>query len=314
MNRPVVVFGGAHIDRRGRIDGDTVMGASNPGHFISEAGGGGLNAARALSRLGLQVRLVAPRGGDAAGESVAAAAAEAGIDDRPFVFLDRATPSYTAILDHDGGLIVAIADMDLYTLFTPRRLRTLSVRAALEGVGAILCDANLPVETLAALADLARDMRLPLGAIAISPAKVVRFRPILDRLDWLFMNTAEAGALSGTAAASPCEWPAILRGIGLNGGVVTGGAGPIVAFEATEAALLTPPQLDTVADVTGAGDATAAGFLSARLADTPLPEALREGVAAALITLETASATATALSQDQLISHLSLVPTAEMLS
>lgn len=314
MNRPIVVFGGAHIDRRGRIEGETVMGASNPGHFISEAGGGGLNAARALSRLGNQVRLVAPRGGDTAGDDVAAAAAEAGIDDRPFVFLDRATPSYTAILDHDGGLIVAIADMGLYSLFTPRRLHTLSVRAALEGAGAILCDANLPAETLGALADLAGDLHVPLGAIAISPAKVVRFLPILDRLDWLFMNAAEARALSGKAAASPSEWPAILNGIGLRGGVVTGGAGPIVAFEANEAAILTPPQLDTVADVTGAGDATAAGFLSARLAGTPLREALRQGVAAALITLETASAVAAALSPRELKSHLPLVPAAEMLS
>jgi len=314
MSRPVVVFGGAHIDRRGRIEGETVMGASNPGHFISEAGGGGFNAARALSRLGNAVRLVAPRGGDEAGESVAAAAVEAGIDDRPFVFLDRVTPSYTAILDRDGGLIVAIADMDLYRLFTPRRLRTLSVRAALDGAGAILCDANLPVETLATLAEIAAELRLPLAAIAISPAKVVRFRPIIDRLDWLFMNAAEAKALTGASPACPAEWPAILRGVGLGGGIVTGGSGPIVAFEGEAAAMLTPPHLDIVADVTGAGDATAAGFLSAWLRGTPLTEALREGVAAALITLETPSATAAALSPDALKSHLPLVPVAKMLS
>jgi Sugar kinases, ribokinase family len=128
------------------------------------------------------------------------------------------------------------------------------------------------------------------------------------------MNAAEAKALTGASPACPAEWPAILRGVGLGGGIVTGGSGPIVAFEGEAAAMLTPPHLDIVADVTGAGDATAAGFLSAWLRGTPLTEALREGVAAALITLETPSATAAALSPDALKSHLPLVPVAKMLS
>ncbi|MBO3760656.1 PfkB family carbohydrate kinase [Ciceribacter sp. L1K22] len=314
MSGPLVVFGGAHIDRRGRIEADTVMGASNPGHFMSEAGGGAFNAARALARLGHSVRLVAPRGGDAAGEIVTHAAAEAGIDDRPFVFLDRETPSYTAILDRDGGLVIALADMELYRLFSPRRLRTLSVRAALADAGAILCDANLPAETLEALAATGRQRGLPVGAIAISPAKVVRFRAALPHLDWLCMNVAEARALSGADAASAGDWATILRGLGLAGGLVTNGMHPVVAFDREGIAILTPPRLDRVADVTGAGDATAAGFLSARLAGIPLGEALRRGVAAALVTLKTDSATATNLSPDQLNANLPLVPAAQMLS
>ena len=74
----VSIFGGAHIDRRGRICGATAPGASNPGSWFEEAGGGGFNAARNLARLGLEVRMISPRGGDAAGDTVAEAAAAAG--------------------------------------------------------------------------------------------------------------------------------------------------------------------------------------------------------------------------------------------
>ena len=72
-DRTILVMGGAHVDRRGRIAGETAPGASNPGAWFVEAGGGAFNAARNLSRLGHRVRLVSPRGGDSDGDIVAAA-------------------------------------------------------------------------------------------------------------------------------------------------------------------------------------------------------------------------------------------------
>ncbi|OKP63051.1 carbohydrate kinase, partial [Ensifer adhaerens] len=119
----IAVFGGAHIDRRGRISGTTAPGSSNPGSWFEEAGGGGFNAARNLARLGHSVRMISTRGGDAAGEMVTAAAAAAGVIDSPLTFLDRQTPSYTAILENDGNLVIALADMELYRLFSPRQLQ-----------------------------------------------------------------------------------------------------------------------------------------------------------------------------------------------
>ena len=68
------------------------------------------DAARNLARLGRTVRLVSPRGGDADGDIVAAAAEAAGVEDTPFTFLDRATPSYTAIIERDGWVRVLAID------------------------------------------------------------------------------------------------------------------------------------------------------------------------------------------------------------
>jgi len=312
--RTILVMGGAHVDRRGRIAGETAAGASNPGSWFVEAGGGGFNAARNLARLGRAVRLVSPRGGDADGDLVAAAAQAAGIEDTPFVFLDRATPSYTAILERDGNLVVALADMGLYDLFSPRRLRQRALREAVAEAGLVLADANLPAETLAALAAAARDAGVPVAGIAISPAKVVRFRAALPTLSILFMNEAEARALTGAEVDDPALWPQALRRAGLAAGVVTRGGGCVTAFEGPRTVRADPPRLPALGDVTGAGDALAAGFLDARLAGATLGEALRRGVAAAAITVRSPLAVAGEMAPATLAEALALVPEAEILS
>ncbi len=67
------------------------------------------------------------------------------------------------------------------------------MRDAFAATDLILSDANLPEETLAAIVDRAQ-LRCgkPLAAIAISPAKVVRLKPCLAGIDYLFLNEAEA--------------------------------------------------------------------------------------------------------------------------
>lgn len=314
MTKRILVLGGAHIDRRGRILAETAHGASNPGTWFEEPGGGGFNAARNLARLGFGVRLISPRGGDAAGDAVAEAAHRAGIEDKPFVFLDRRTPSYTAILESNGNLVIALADMDLYRLFVPRRLAIRAVRDAFEEADLILCDANLPEETLQAIVLRGASLAKPVAAIGISPAKAVRLRACLEHIDYLFMNEAEAEALSGSRPDAPEHWPHHLRALGLKGGVVTRGKLPIIAFSADAAVSLPPIEVEDVADVTGAGDSLAAGMLAAHLSGHDLAEALRHGAAAAAITVQSPHAVAENLTPDLMEATLALVPRAEFLS
>ncbi len=310
----ILVMGGAHVDRRGRIAGETAPGASNPGAWFVEAGGGAFNAARNLARLGHRVRLVSPRGGDADGEIVAAAAAAAGVEDTPFIFLDRATPSYTAIIERDGNLVIALADMELYRLFSPRRLQQRAMREAMAAAGLVLTDANLPADTLSAMATAAKAADVPIAGIAISPAKVTRFRESLAALAFLFMNEAEARMLTGAAPDDPAGWPKALRAAGLQAGVVTRGGRGVVAFDATGAALVRPPDIPALGDVTGAGDSLASGFLAAWTGGAAVGEALRHGVAAAAITVRSPLAVAEEMSRAALAGALSLVPEAEILS
>ncbi len=312
--KTILVMGGAHVDRRGRIAGETAPGASNPGAWFVEAGGGAFNAARNLARLGHQVRLDSPRGGDADGDIVAAAAQAAGVEDTPFIFLDRATPSYTAIIERDGNLVIALADMDLYRLFSPRRLQQRAMREAVAAAGLVLTDANLPAETLVAMTGAAKAAGVPIAGIAISPAKVVRLRDSLPALAFLFMNEAEARTLTGAAPENPADWPKALRAAGLSAGVVTRGGRGVVAFNETQMALVVPPEAPALGDVTGAGDSLASGFLSAWMSGRDIGEALRHGVAAATITVRSPLAVAEEMSQATLETALSLVPKAEWMA
>lgn len=283
----ILALGGAHIDRRGQVSGAYVPAASNPGIMREDVGGGVFNALRSVVRRGVSASLMSVRGGDAAAETVSAAIAGAGIADLSVVFLDRTTPSYTALIDRDGELIVGFADMALYDLAFPRQIRRAKVREAIAGADAILCDANLPTAALERL--VAQADGRPVFAIAISPAKVVRLAPLLGDLSVLFMNRREAAALAG-AEISGQRLVGELRQAGLMAGVVTAGSAPVLGFDDTGVFAIDPPAPRRVADVTGAGDALTGATVAGLLRGLSLRAALREGVAAAILAIESPEA------------------------
>jgi len=305
----ILAVGGAHIDRRGQVSGAYVPAASNPGTMREDVGGGVFNALRSVVRRGVSASLMSMRGGDAAGETVARAITEAGIADLSAVFLDRTTPSYTALIDQDGELITGFADMALYDLAFPKQMRRSKVREVVAATDAVLCDANLPSSALERLVTLAAGK--PVYAIAISPAKVVRLIPVLSALAALFMNRREAVVLAGVnASATEREILDGLRCSGLASGVVTAGDGPVLGFDQAGAFSILPPPPRKVADVTGAGDALAGATVAALLGGQKLRTALREGLAAATLAIESADAVP-AFTAATFAEALALVPDAQ---
>ena len=304
----ILAVGGAHIDRRGQMTATFVPGASIPGRMREDVGGGAFNALRSAVQRGAKGAMLSMRGGDAAGDAVARAIGEAGIADLSAVFLDRATPSYTALLDREGDVVAALADMQLYEIAFPKQLRRAKLREEISRADAILCDANIPAAGLQRLATLAAGK--PVFAIAISPAKAVRLAEILPALACLYMNRREAVALAGMGGDDPLE--AIvgrLKAMGLARGVISQGAAPVIGFDASGIISVTPPAPRKIADVTGAGDALAGAMTVALLGGLPFGQALREGIAAALLAVECASA-APVLSERDFAGALALVPEA----
>lgn len=298
-------IGGAHVDRRGRVSVPFVAGASNPGTMHEEAGGGMLNALRAARREGVAATLVSIRGGDAAGDTVARAIAEAGIEDHSAIFLDRSTPSYTAILDETGDVMAALADMGLYDAAFERQLQRKGIREIVAEADHILTDANLPAAAIARLLDAAEGR--PVHAIAISPAKAVRLAAHLPRLAGLFLNGREAAALSGQAdPVAAARW---LRQAGLATGAITQGRNPVIGFDAAGLFSIQPPAPTNILDVTGAGDALAGTTVARLMRGAPLASALRAGVAAATLTVESEGA-APYFEGQAMAARLALVPEA----
>ena len=299
-------MGGAHIDRRGRVKGAYVPEASNPGIMREEVGGSAFNAARMAAQRGIPVTLMSLRGGDAAGQRVAEAIEESGIEDCSAIFLDRATPSYTAILTEDGNLVTGLADMGLYEIGFAKQLRRRKIRDALGEADAVLCDANLPAEALRLVAELAGDK--PIFAIGISPAKVERLAPILDRLACLFMNRREGRRLAGLPAdAPPWQVGEALAARGLKASLISAGGAPLAILEGGRLREIAPPTPERLVDVTGAGDALAGACIAALMRGLPLAEAAREGVAAAKLALASEVA-APQIDETSFRAALALVP------
>jgi pseudouridine kinase len=303
-SKHLLAVGGAHIDRRGQVSGQYVPGASNPGILAEEVGGVVFNALRNAVKRGISASLISVRGGDAAGENVARAIARAGIEDLSVVFLDRSTATYTALVDRDGELIAGLADMGLYELAFAKQLGRSKVRDAVAAADAVLCDANLPEAGLAKLVAVAKDK--PVFAIAISPAKVVRMARLLDGISCLFMNRREAASLSGLEGAAV----ATLREMGLASGVITAGGEAVTGFDRDGEFSIRPPHAKRITDVTGAGDALAGATIAATMKGLGLRDALREGLAAAMLTVESQAAVAD-FSAREFAAALALVPQAE---
>jgi len=279
----LLAIGGAHIDRRGQVSGDYVPAASNPGTMREEVGGSAFNALRNAVACSVKGSLFSVRGGDAAGLRVAREAADWRIVDLSATFLDRATPSYTAILDRNGDLVAGLADMALYDLALGRQMRRRSLRDAVAACDAILCDANMPAEGIERLARLAGK---PLYAIAVSPAKAVRLTGALPRLACLFMNRREAAAVADRDTEDVDELAQALMARGLRAAVITSGGGAVTVMQGRELLSLEVPKAGAVVDVTGAGDALAGATVAALMRGMDLLDAVREGVARATLTVE----------------------------
>ncbi|TIP23740.1 MAG: carbohydrate kinase [Mesorhizobium sp.] len=284
MKSPTVLaVGGAYIERRGQVLGAFVPAASNPGTMREDVGGAVFNALRCAVRRGVSGSLLSVRGGDVLADMVARAVAAAGIADLSAVFLDRTTPSNTTILDGDGALIAGLADMALYDLALAKQIRRAKVREAISTADAVLCDANLPSAALERLVTLAAGK--PVFGLAVSPDKAARLAPVLGSLALAFMDQREAGALAAVGVDA-AEQDIIdgLRRAGLNGGVVKADDGPVLGFDAAGTFSILPPK--KVAD--GAADALAGATVAALLRGLTLRAALRDGVAAAMLAIESA--------------------------
>ncbi|MEX6508986.1 PfkB family carbohydrate kinase [Jiella sp. M17.18] len=277
--RRVFVAGAAHLDRRGKADGPFIPAASNPGRLTATAGGAAFNAAVALRAFGWDVAFHGARGGDSDGSRVAAAIQDAGIEDGSVTWLDRGTPSYTAILDDRGELVAGIADMALYDLLSPRVLSRRHIRASIAGADALLVDANLPPPAIEALVATAGPR--PVAAIAVSPAKVRRLIGVLPALSALVLSRAEAASLTDAPPATDLPRLAeLVAERGASRAVVTDGPREAAIVEAGSVLMQRPPTVRP-RDVTGAGDTLAAAALTGLAAGLGWTDSVRRGVVAA---------------------------------
>ncbi len=280
-----VVVGGVNIDICGKSNVPLVAQDSNPGSVSISLGGVGRNIAHNLSLMGTDVRMLTAYGDDMHGQKVAASCSELGIDVSHALRLSgESTSTYLYITDEAGEMALAVSDMSICNRITPSYLA--SNLPLLQNAQVIVCDTNIPTESLIYLAE---NCTVPIFCDPVSTIKAEKIRPILGRLHTLKPNRLEAELLSGIPihCKADVETAAkVLLDTGLRRVFISLGVDGCYGATHTEQAWM--PNFSTnIVNSTGCGDAFMAALVWAYLEGTDLKGTMSAGLAAASIAIET---------------------------
>jgi len=227
--------------------GETLTGAT----FERVPGGKGANQALAAARLGAEVALAGAVGDDPfAGEALALL--EAG-----GVGLEQVRRANAPT----GVALIVVADDGENQIVVAPGANALARAGDVGGADAVLCQLEIPVETVAEAAAGARFFCLNAAPAGALPAE------LLERVDLLVVNRYEleaVGSFTGLTA------------------LTLGGEGAILLDGGAEIARAEPPVVEAV-DGTAAGDAFTACLLVSLLEGRDQEEALRRACAAGAI-------------------------------
>jgi pseudouridine kinase len=261
---PILVAGGANLDRIAKGFKPAAMGTSNPVAVKESFGGVARNIAENLARLGLPVRLMTVLGEDPTGAALLKQAQELGIDTEAVVTrADCPTGTYTAMLQPDGEMVLAMADMeamDRLTLEVLRQRRSHWVSTRFR-----VLDCNLRPEVLAALIEDSRRQGAKVVIVGVSEPKMSRLPLSLAGISALILNVGELAARVGRtlpdrkAIVGACRH---VQAQGAQGVVVTLGGKGVLCVQGDLDPTHFPASKAEIVDVTGAGDAFSAGVVA----------------------------------------------------
>ena len=284
----VTVVGGVNMDIGGWPGEVPIMQDSNPGVVRMSLGGVGRNIAHNMALLGMDVRMVTVFGDDINAQKIAASCGELGIDiSQSPIIPEGRTSTYLFITDEKGDMALAVSDMEIYKHMTPQML---SQRLTLLNASqAVVLDTNIPAESIQYLAD---HCTAPLFTDPVSTAKAVKLKPVLGKLHTLKPNRIDDASLRRAAD--------VLLSTGLHRVFISLGADGVFAADHTGNQVQLPPLPGTMVNTTGCGDAFMAAITWAYLQGTDLTDAVKAGLAASVIAMESAETINPAMSEDAL--------------
>jgi pseudouridine kinase len=303
----VLVIGSAGIDVKGRPTQGLQWGSSNQGIVRNSVGGVARNIAENLARLEVPTVLLTALGDDVEGERVLEQCEANGIDCSQVLTLPNArTGTYLALLKPNGELHVAVSDFDVMHAVNSDYLdehEDLIADAAM-----VVIDATLDEAALTTLFALADQHNTRVCADPTTPTLAGRLCPYIDRLHLVAPNAAETTALCGLPDPAHDLDTAIsaarhLVSLGAYIAVVTLGEQGLAYADGGSGGFIRAIKTNVV-DSTGAGDALTGAVIFGLLNEVPLDEAMRLGVTAASLTLQTPETVAPNLSQELLYERL----------
>jgi pseudouridine kinase len=301
----VVVVGAACLDVKGQIVGDIIAGTSNPGSVRISVGGCARNVAENLARLGMPTALLSVVCQDDFGRTIVQQTERAGVDtDHVLISCDQHSAAYMALLGAQSNLLVGVDDTAAASAISPEYIGDHA--DLLQHARMVVIDANVPLQSAETLLATCRSAGVPVALDPVAYAPALRYRSLAGSFYLMTPNGVEAQALTGLPVAGTDQGAIAAKHL-INAGVeiaiITLGQDGLVYATSNANGYVPAIKVETV-DPTGAGDALTAAVVYALLNDIPVDEAVRLGVSAATLTIESADTVRQDLSLESLYAQL----------
>jgi sugar/nucleoside kinase (ribokinase family) len=207
-NSRVVVMGGSVVDlmAKPKEDQELIMKTSNPGYCIESDGGVGRNIAEVLARLNTKPILYSAVGDDSRGGALLSRMKESYDlgEERQCISVvsELNTATYLAVLNEEGDLHTAVADMDVLADIPVPHNETLSHAEFL------ILDANPSKERLVEAAQAAKELNVKVcfEPTSVPKASLVRNeRDFMSTLNYAFPNLDELLAMANVPSTTEKE-------------------------------------------------------------------------------------------------------------
>lgn len=288
LQQQPVVIGGMVMDFKGRPDQHLQLYTSNPGSLQQMPGGVGRNIAENIIRLGELPFLISAVGSDLTGNALLQHCQSIGLTTKGLSQLENEhTAIYLAILNTNGDLHTAIADMGIFQQLTPKRIQQFA--GQLKTASLIVLDTNLPVATIRWICQFCQQQQIPLWVEPVSVEKSLKLIDLLASITYISPNKEELEALTSITIRTKSDIEngiQILLEQGIKYVLVTLGKDGVLLGDISGIHHF-PARPAQVIDVTGAGDSFVAGTVYGLLQDLSIYQAIPYGLAVAKLTVET---------------------------
>ncbi|GEN50108.1 carbohydrate kinase family protein [Alkalibacterium pelagium] len=262
------------------------QGKMNRGTSSYTLGGVGWNIARNLSALDLPVKLISAVGNDAFGMEALKEADKWGIDTSDVVIKDeRSTPTILIATHADGSESLSVKSPNVLDSITRDSLE--SIRETIHLSKYCILDGSLEPEVLAGIREL-----LPEATILLDPAseeEADKLVEVFTLADIIKPNQSEAEIWADQKISSNEDAKRAVDSLMKKGAkqiVLPLEDGGAVYNDSNSIRRLKGIQVDPV-NTTGAGDAFLSGLIYGLVKDCSLEKAVRMGMAASVMTLQT---------------------------
>jgi len=303
----VLVIGSAATDIKVHPSAPLVWDSSNFGAVRSSGGGVARNIAANLARLEVPTILLTAVSKDDSGRRLIRETRAYGVRcNHVRAVTGTRTSSIVSIIKDDGEPLATVSDFDVMHQLDSNYLW--KHEPLFESADMIVIDTTLDAEAMATVFEIAERYHTRVCADPTMPVLAGRLCDYLSSLHMVAPNAAETTALCGLPDPAQTRESAIaaarhLVTMGVNIAVVTLGEQGVAYADGSGGGFIRAMRTQVV-DPTGAGDAFSAALIFGLLNDVPVDEAMRLGMTAAALTVQSEETVLPGLSQELLYSEL----------